>query len=82
MVLLGFISNGIRKKAQIILSPLSLYLRKVTSIGSPPSAEISVRHLTMFFIVKRSVSWPNGTLRMIFIVKRGRMAFLGGKRGF
>ncbi|MBP1994263.1 hypothetical protein J2Z66_005899 [Paenibacillus eucommiae] len=46
-------------------------LRKVTSAD-----------LTMFLIVKRSVSRPIGTLRMIFIVKRGRMASLGGKRGF
>ncbi|MBP1990330.1 hypothetical protein J2Z66_001928 [Paenibacillus eucommiae] len=40
-----------------------------------------VLHLTMFFIVKTSVPDQSVTLMMIFIVKRGHMASLGGKKG-
>ncbi|MBP1994304.1 hypothetical protein [Paenibacillus eucommiae] len=46
--------------------------------SSPPSAEMSVLHLTMIFIVKVSVPGQSVTLTMFFIIKRGRMASQGG----
>ncbi|MBP1991834.1 hypothetical protein J2Z66_003441 [Paenibacillus eucommiae] len=39
---------------------------------------MSVRHLTMFFIVKIRIPGQSVTLMMIFIVKRGRMVSQGG----